>query len=423
MSREFKPYPKYKDSGVEWLGQVPEGWEVTPLKRAVRQSADKSTDGSLQYLGLENILPWTGVITTDSDAKYSDDSLGIEFLEGDVLFGKLRPYLAKVALPSFNGRCTSELLVLRPEKLDGKYLRYFLSTPGFIDRVNSTTFGAQMPRANWESIGGLHTLIPEDKGKAIASFLDQQTSQIDEVIKATEESIALLQEERKSIISHAVTKGLDPKVKLKDSGIEWLGQIPEHWEAKKTSWYFTAKKGKNAAQLTKEYCATISGDYPVYSGQTENNGVMSSITEYEFDAGEDGCLFSTTVGSQKVMTVMHIKGRFSLSQNCMIMLPTQRAINVRYAFYHFQPLFEYEKSFIPSHMQASFRMEDFYQYRLALPPLAEQEAISSYLDEKTKRIDSLIAEKGSLIESLREYRSSLIFEAVTGKIDLREEAA
>jgi type I restriction enzyme S subunit len=149
---------------------------------------------------------------------------------------------------------------------------------------------------------------------------------------------------------------------------------------------------------------------------------MSSISTYEFDTEEKGVLFSTTVGA-KAMTLMHIKGRFSLSQNCMIIVPLNDSVCVRFFHYHFQPLFEYERGLIPDHMQASFRMEDLYQYKFALPPLAEQEAIACYLDKQTSQIDRLISEKKGLIESLKEYRSSLIYEAVTGKIDLREEVA
>jgi type I restriction enzyme S subunit len=263
-------------------------------------------------------------------------------------------------------------------------------------------------------------LLPEiPEQDAIAAFLDSETAKIDALIAEQEKLLALLAEKRQATISHVVTRGLDAKAPMKDSGIPWLGQMPAHWEIVKVSRHFVAKKGSNAAQLTREYCASIAGDYPVYSGQTENEGVMGYIEGYEFDAGSDGYLFSTTVGSAKVMTVMHLKGRFSLSQNCMVIIPRHAGLDTRYFFYQFQPLFNYERALIPSHMQASFRMEDLYQYRLALPPVKEQKAIASFLDTELRRYDALHDQSDRAIALLKERRSALIFAAVTGQIDVR----
>ncbi|WP_198593551.1 restriction endonuclease subunit S, partial [Vibrio breoganii] len=137
----------------------------------------------------------------------------------------------------------------------------------------------------------------------------------------------------------------------KDSGVDWLGKIPSHWEVTKTAWHFTAEKGKNGQLLTNEYIGQNEGDYPVYSGQTGNNGVMGSIDSYEFDTGKEGVLFSTTVGA-KAMTLNHLKGKFSLSQNCLIIQNKSPIFNTRFCFYHFQPLFSFERGLIPEHMQA-----------------------------------------------------------------------
>lgn len=200
--------------------------------------------------------------------------------------------------------------------------------------------------------------------------------------------------------------------KYKDSGVEWLGEIPEDWEIKKLSILFSAKKGSNAAQLTKEYCATKEGEFPVFSGQTENDGIMALINTYEFDSGRDGFLFSTTVGA-KAMSLMHIKGKFSLSQNCMVIIPLLNFIDIRFFYYHMQPLFSFERGLIPEHMQASFRMEDLYAYRIALPPRSTQQSISTFLDTETAKIDGLIKDYEELISLLQEKRQALISHAVS----------
>lgn len=197
-----------------------------------------------------------------------------------------------------------------------------------------------------------------------------------------------------------------------DSGIEWLGEIPRHWEIKKLVWFFSAEKGKNGQLLTKEYCGLNTGEFPVYSGQTENNGIMGSIDSYEFDVGNNGVLFSTTVGA-KAMTLSFLQGKFSLSQNCMIIKPRKNNISTRFYYYHCQPLFSKERGLIPEHMQASFRVEDLYSYRISLPPITEQVQIANFLDHETAQIDTLIAKQEKLIELLKEKRQAVISHAVT----------
>ena len=202
----------------------------------------------------------------------------------------------------------------------------------------------------------------------------------------------------------------------KDSGVEWLGEIPSHWGIRKLVWFFSAEKGKNGQLLTKEYCGLNTGDYPVYSGQTENNGIMGSIDSYEFDVGNNGVLFSTTVGA-KAMTLSFLQGKFSLSQNCMIIKPRKNNISTRFYYYHCQPLFAKERGLIPEHMQASFRVEDLYSYRISLPPINEQTQIAKFLDHETTKIDHLIEKQQQLIELLKEKRQAVISHAVTKGLD------
>ncbi|MFN9026784.1 MAG: restriction endonuclease subunit S [Akkermansiaceae bacterium] len=255
--------------------------------------------------------------------------------------------------------------------------------------------------------------------KAIAEFLDRETGKIDELVAEQRRLMELLKEKRQAVISHVVTKGLNPHAPMKPSGIEWLGEVPEHWEMRRVSHLFRAAKGKNGQLLTKEFCGSNSGDYPVYSGQTENNGLMGTWDQFEFDFGQDGVLFSTTVGSGKVMTLKHLFGKFSLSQNCMVIWPTSSLCLTRFYFYHFQPLFDVERALIPQHMQASFRMEDLYSYIIAVPPIDEQRSVVAFLETELLKFDTLTAEAQRAIDFLQERRTALISAAVTGEIDVR----
>ncbi|HHX8274363.1 TPA: restriction endonuclease subunit S [Vibrio diabolicus] len=208
------------------------------------------------------------------------------------------------------------------------------------------------------------------------------------------------------------TKRYQAYPEYKDSGVEWLGQIPAGWNLSKIAWHFRAEKGKNGQLLTKEYCGLNVGEHPVYSGQTENGGVMGKINSFEFDTGFEGVLFSTTVGA-KAMTLSHLRGKFSLSQNCMIIASQDKNIVTRFAYYHFQPLFAYERGLIPEHMQASFRMEDLYRYPIATPSVEEQTEIANFLDHETAKIDTLIEKQQQLIKLLKEKRQAVISHAVT----------
>ncbi|WP_208091868.1 hypothetical protein [Cronobacter turicensis] len=226
---KYKAYPEYKDSGVEWLGKIPKDWSVTKLKYIADLLTSKSNNTDDLFVGLENI--------SSGDGKYISkqeniaDGTSVSFEKNDVLFGKLRPYLAKSWLATFSGVCSSEFLVLRTAKLHPKYLNYYSLTNEFIEQVNSSTYGSKMPRASWEFI----SLLPVPTcsyslSEKVAWFLDHETAKIDNLIEKQQQLIELLKEKRQAVISHAVTKGLNPDVPMKDSGVEWLGEVPEHWD-------------------------------------------------------------------------------------------------------------------------------------------------------------------------------------------------
>ena len=196
---------------------------------------------------------------------------------------------------------------------------------------------------------------------------------------------------------------------MKDSGIEWMGEIPNQWHLDKLKNLYYFEKGKNASLYTQEYIGIHKGKYPVFSGQTENNGIMGTIDTYDYE--EDECLFTTTVGA-KVMTPRIIKGKFSLSQNCLIMKSNNNSNN-KFIYYMLNPLFEYEKSLIPTYMQPSLRVSDLRRYQFYMPSINEQERISNYLDKKVSQIDDIILKQKSLIKKYKAYKQSLITETIT----------
>lgn len=185
---EFPRYPAYRDSGVAWLGKVPAHWELQRLKYSVRLRNEKveASAGVVNYIGLENIEPRTGrLIVSETDIEPEGQSN--RYHRGDVLFGKLRPYLAKVHLAEQAGLCTSELLVLEPGSLTSRFLFYWALSDQFIKLVDSSTYGAKMPRASWDFIGSLPSPVPPiAEQRAIVAFLDRETARIDALIAGGE---------------------------------------------------------------------------------------------------------------------------------------------------------------------------------------------------------------------------------------------
>ena len=242
MSADLKPYPAMKDSGVEWLGEVPKHWTTERLKSSMHNIVEQTTERRAAdlYVALEHVESWTGRLR-HAGLDVSFDSQVKCFRSGDVLFGKLRPYLAKVTRPTSDGICVGEFLVLRPRHSNATapYMEQLLRSKPIIDAVNSSTFGAKMPRADWQFMGGMAIALPPlPEQAAIVRFLDYADRRIRRYIRAQQQLIALLEEQKQALIHQAVTGQIDvrtgkPYQAYKPSGVEWLGDVPEHWEIKR----------------------------------------------------------------------------------------------------------------------------------------------------------------------------------------------
>ncbi|MBX7133129.1 MAG: restriction endonuclease subunit S, partial [Fimbriimonadaceae bacterium] len=223
----LQSYQSLADSGVEWVGRVPSHWAIQPLKRQARLLTEK-TDRREHPVALENIEGWTGrFLPTETEF----EGEGVEFKAGDVLFGKLRPYLAKTLVAESNGEAVGDFLVMRPSgAVQPRFLGYQLRSREVISIIDGSTFGSKMPRASWDFVGSMpFPLPPVEEQAVISAFLDRETAKIDALVEEQKRLIELLKEKRQAVISQAVTKGLDPNVPMKDSGVEWLGKIPAHW--------------------------------------------------------------------------------------------------------------------------------------------------------------------------------------------------
>lgn len=204
VTKGLDPNAKLVPSGIEWIGEVPEGWKVCRFKSYISLVKEKVDDQYLPKINLENIESFSGKFI-ETDSKY--DGEGCLFEPGDVLFGKLRPYLAKVFVPDYRGQAIGDFYVFRPStKVETNYLKYIILSDTFISNVNSSTYGTKMPRANWEYISTVYIAIPsKDEQHSIASYLDTKCSEIDSLITLKRQKIETLNAYKKSIIYEAVT--------------------------------------------------------------------------------------------------------------------------------------------------------------------------------------------------------------------------
>lgn len=210
ITKGLDPDAPMKDSSIQWLGKIPKHWNIQHLKYTVKLIYDNVDElkTDLPYIGLEHIESWTGKLLTQE--MQTIDGKSKTFRAGDVLFGKLRPYLAKVIRTTFNGQCTGELLVMRPKLIIQDYLFYYILSRSFIDIVDSSTYGAKMPRANWEFIGNLPILLPpETEQNTITKFLDREIEYIDSFVMKIQASIDKLLEYRMTLISVTVRGKID----------------------------------------------------------------------------------------------------------------------------------------------------------------------------------------------------------------------
>ena len=419
----FAKYPAYRDSGVAWLGEVPGHWEVKRLKHSLSLLTEK-TDRRTNPVALENIESWSGrFIATETE--FAGD--GVAFMQGDVLFGKLRPYLAKVLLADSEGEAVGDFHVMRPnDAIAPRFAQYQLLNRTFIDIVDGSTFGSKMPRASWEFVSSMPLVIPPmAEQTAITAFLDRETAKIDALVAEQEKLIALLQEKRQAVISHAVTKGLNPDAPMKDSGVDWLGEVPAHWGVSALSYLSSIETGSTPDRAVPRYW---NGSIPWLKTGEIN---WSPIREAEEFITEEGLANSAAKLSKPGTLLMAMygqgvtRGRVALleieatyNQACAAITFGSRLLPT-YGRYFFVAAYDHIREGGNETSQMNLSAGLIAKFRLTVPPSHEQNAIVSFLDKETHRLDELVSEAEAVIELLQERRTALVSAAVTGQIDVR----
>lgn len=417
--------------GIEWLQDVPGHWEVQRLKFIARNMSEQSTVKARDeiYLALEHVQSWTGV-ARPLKGTVEFASTVKRFFADDILFGKLRPYLAKVTRANCVGVCVSEFLVLRPRKelILPAYLEHLLRCKRVIDLINSATAGAKMPRVDWAFIGNVRLPLPPlPEQKQIAAYLRAQDAYIARFIKAKRDLIKLLTEQKLRIIDHAVTRGLDASVALKPSGIEWLGDVPVNWDVQRLKNVADVVLGK---MLTSE-AKGGDGDFKPYLRSKNVQWFKPDVSDVKemwiakaemtqlrvrrddllvSEGGEVGraCIWNDELPECYIQNSVH---RVAAKP---MMLP-------QFLFHQF---FRYGKrgrfnAIVNCVSIAHLTREKLVTVPFTVPPIEEQKSICRWIADECQPLDDAITRTEEEITLIREYRDRLITDVVTGQVDVR----
>lgn len=406
---------------------VPLDWDSRRLKFAVTLRNEKVDSECIDaaYIGLENIESWTGRLIEAEVA--SGEGVATKFNKGDVLFGKLRPYLAKVYLASESGISSTEALVLTAENmLIPGFLKFVLLSSKFIGSVSGSAYGAKMPRANWDFIGGYSVLVPPLKQQQkIADFLDVKAEKIDALIAKKRVLIERLKEKRLAVIAQAVTKGLDARAPLIDSGILWLGCIPKNWRTPALKMRYAVELGKmlDEKRISGDFLLPYLRNVDVQWGKVnfedlpEMDIQRSEYARYTIRANDVLVCEGGEVGRSAVIEAGHDVVGY---QKALHRLRAEKDGECpKFIFYTMlwaasTGVFAVEESSTIAHLTA----DQLRRYKFPQPPLEEQKEIADFLDLQYEGMSKLIESTLLAISRLAEYRSALIDSAITGKRDV-----
>ena len=405
---------KMKDSGIAWIGEIPQEWNTMKLKHIAKtRNEDKPYNPDInKYIGLENVNGYSNIfVETETEYDYSVQSI---CKTGDVLFSKLRPYLAKVYMAKEDSFCTGEFLVFSSYDGYKKYLYYSLLNPKFIENINALTYGSKMPRANHKYILNQYICFPPlDEQKRIADFLDKECEKIDGLKTDIQLQIDTLEQYKRSVITEAVTHGLNHNAPVKDSGVDYIDEIKADWKISKIGFVCT-KLTRGFSEDDPALICSNKGNV-VFRDEQHACGKMVS---------EDNAMQGIHIGDIAIHGMDTWHGAIGFSK---IRGKITRVVHVcdstednRFVVYYlkslaYQGVYKLISNGIrgnTSDFRSWDKVKDIY---ICLPPLDEQKEIADYLDHKCAEIEQIIADKNTQLDTLDDYKKSLIYEYVTGK--------
>ncbi|MDD1508129.1 restriction endonuclease subunit S [Pseudomonas sp. CNPSo 3701] len=428
----FPAYPVYKNSGVDWLGEIPEGWSIKPLWALFRRH--KLTGFPDEQL--LSVYRDYGVIPKasrdDNFNKPSDDLGAYQLVQiGDLAINKMKAWQGSVGISSHKGIVSPAYHVYAPSHSEAsQYLHHLFRCNEYIAGYLANSKGIRVNQWDLEpqQHSRMSVLLPSFQEQTqIARFLDHETARIDALIEEQQRLIELLKEKRQAVISHAVTKGLDPAVPMKDSGVEWLGEVPAHWSSIQVG--RVCRKVSDGPHFSPDYVDEgvmfLSARNIAVDGWHLDDAKFVSEEDYlEFCrriVPEKGDVLYTKGGTTGIARVVDLDDRFQVWVHVAVLKLDRELVDPYYMAFALNSTGCYEQSQLHTRgaTNQDLGLTRMIKIWFALPPREEQIRICEFLTQALSKIDDLIAEASTVTSLLSERRSALISAAVTGKIDVR----
>lgn len=424
MAKDLRPYPAMKDSGVPWLGEVPEHWEVLPnraLFTEVRER-DHPEEQMLSVTITKGVIRQQALLADRSkkDSSNQDKSAYKRVRPGDIAYNKMRAWQGAVGVSDYQGIVSPAYVVQRPRKcVHSRFVHYLLRTSAFAKEAERWSYGitSDMWSLRPEHFKMIYGCLPSlAEQAAIVRYLEHADRRIRRYIRAKQKLIKLLEEQKQAIIHRAVTRGLDPNVRLKPSSVEWLGDVPEHWEVTRVKSEFHCLNRRRVPLSGTERGVMTLRRYDYYGA----SGVIDKVDEFLFD---DDLLLIAEDGANLVLRNLPLaiiaRGKFWVNNHAHILKPKQG--NLEYLAGVMERL-----NYLPwisGAAQPKLTQDRLMSIAIAVPPREEQDRIIACAAAETAPLRAAIDRANREISLLREYRTRLIADVVTGKLDVREAAA
>lgn len=430
---KYKKYANYKNSGVEWLGEIPNKWSTIRSKYIYKEINERSITGAENLLSVSEyygVKPRTTVMSDGEHISRAESLIDYKKCsKNDLVMNIMLAWKRGLGISRYEGIVSPAYCVFRSNNLVWSlFMHYLYRTDLYTTNFKSKSSGVIDSRLRLypEMFGTVETILPSFKEQQqIANFLDNATSKIDTLIEKQTKLIELLKEKRQALISHAVTKGINPHVKVKDTDITWLNKIPNHWTEKQFRYATKIYRGKFGHRPRNDP-SLYDGIYPfIQTGDVAR--ANKYITKYKQTLNNKGIKVSEKF--PKGTLVMAIAANIgdvailnfeAYAPDSIVGFLPNRDIDLMYLRYSFIGTINILKSTAIQSTQANLNIDRIANVNFIFPPLEEQEEIVGYLDNKTSKIDKLIEKANKSIELLKEKRTALISAAVTGKIDVRE---
>ncbi|NUF33611.1 restriction endonuclease subunit S [Acinetobacter oleivorans] len=427
---KYQKYAEYKDSG-EWLGEIPLHWDIQPTKRFFRLVAEPAPDNNdyelLSVYTEIGVKPRKELEQKGNKASTTDGYWLVK--KGDIVVNKLLAWMGAVGYSEYDGVTSPAYDILRPtKKLNPKFYHYLFRTKIANMEFKRWSRGIMEMRLRlyFDELGRISMPFPTfEEQNQIVDFLDHETAKIDTLIAKQEKLVELLKEKRQAVISHAVTKGLNPNAPMKDSGVEWLGEVPEHWSVSALGYYSYLNTGATPDRSNSNYWE---GDIPwIKTGEVRYDTIFSaeeSITDLALkqtsvQLSPPGTLLMAMYGQGITRGRVALLGvSATYNQACVAINPNSKVWN-EYLKLFFMAAYHAIRDGGNETSQMNLNADIVKKFKITIPPLDEQHQIVENLNKEIPKIDSLIEKAESAIQLMQERRTALISAAVTGKIDVR----